>query len=56
VIDEGVYFEGNCKMGANAAAGTSTSTSQTREVTDHSKDSNWARKDEKRPEPVGITR
>jgi hypothetical protein len=43
-------------MGANAGASTSTSTSQAREVSDHSKDNNWARKDEKRPEPVGITR
>ncbi len=49
VIDEGVFFEGNCKMGAT----TGSSTSQARDVTDHSKDSNWARKDEKRPEPVG---
>lgn len=53
VIDEGVFFEGNCKMGANA---TSTSTSQARDVTDHSKDNNWARKDEKRPEPVTVNR
>ena len=52
VIDEGVFFEGNCKMGATGAG---ASTSQARDVSE-SKDSNWARKDEKRPEPVSITR
>jgi cytoskeletal protein CcmA (bactofilin family) len=51
VIDEGVFFEGNCKMGATAA-GTSTSTA--RDVTDNKEA--WPRKDEKRPEPIGINR
>jgi cytoskeletal protein CcmA (bactofilin family) len=53
VIDEGVFFEGNCKMGATTSG---TSTSSARDVTDHTKDGNWARKDEKRPEPAGVTR
>jgi len=53
VIDEGVFFEGNCKMGQTAAG---SSTSQARDVSDHSKDNNWARKDEKRPEPAGVIR
>jgi cytoskeletal protein CcmA (bactofilin family) len=53
VIDEGVFFEGNCKMGATTGAGASTS--QTRDASEN-KDASWARKDEKRPEPVSVTR
>ena len=52
VIDEGVFFEGNCKMGATPGTNASTA----RDVTDHSKDNSWARKDEKRPEPVTVNR
>jgi len=45
VIDEGVFFEGNCKMGSQAAGASSSTTRE------HDKD--WSRKDEpKRPEPV----
>jgi cytoskeletal protein CcmA (bactofilin family) len=51
VIDEGVFFEGNCKMGATAGA-----TATTTQAHHHEQKDNWARKDEKRPEPVGITR
>jgi cytoskeletal protein CcmA (bactofilin family) len=42
VIDEGVFFEGNCKMGS-AQPGSSAPKEQ---------ESNWARKEEKKPEPV----
>jgi len=55
VIDEGVFFEGNCKMGANAGASATQSQSQSRDSHDHSKD-NWARKEEKRPEPASAVR
>ena len=56
VIDEGVFFEGNCKMGANAGASATQSQSQShRDSQDHSKD-NWARKEEKRPEPASAVR
>jgi cytoskeletal protein CcmA (bactofilin family) len=42
VIDEGVFFEGNCKMGSQAG---------TTAARDHDKD--WSRKDDaKRPEPI----
>ncbi|HEX5133670.1 MAG TPA: polymer-forming cytoskeletal protein [Candidatus Krumholzibacteria bacterium] len=49
VIDEGVFFEGNCKMG-------SASPSHTQEHTNSSANTNkdWNRKDEKKPEPVGV--
>ncbi len=45
VIDEGVFFEGNCKMGSTPAGAS------THKETDQNKD--WSRKDDKRPEPVG---
>jgi len=43
VIDEGVFFEGNCKMG-------SSPTGTNKEATENT--NTWARKEEKRPEPV----
>jgi len=53
VIDEGVFFEGNCKMGSAAGSSTSTTVSHT----DHSANANkdWAaRKEERKPEPANI--
>jgi cytoskeletal protein CcmA (bactofilin family) len=47
VIDEGVFFEGNCKMGSTPV-GTST-----HKETDQNQNKDWSRKDDKRPEPVG---
>ena len=45
VIDEGVFFEGNCKMGSSTQSGQSSKETET--------SSSWpARKEEKRPEPV----
>jgi cytoskeletal protein CcmA (bactofilin family) len=49
VIDEGVFFEGNCKMG------TSNSSKGETETTATSSNPSWQRKDEKRPEPA-VTR
>ena len=49
VIDEGVFFEGNCKMG------TSNSSKSETETTATSSNPSWQRKDEKRPEPA-VTR
>lgn len=54
VIDEGVFFEGNCKMGTSQsdkrdAEHTSSTT------TASSNNPSWQRKDEKKPEPV-VTR
>lgn len=52
VIDEGVFFEGNCKMGTATSATSSTSTTVSHSDTSSNKD--WARKDEKKPEPAGV--
>lgn len=51
VIDEGVFFEGNCKMGTSAGSKDDHSTSTT--STSSSNTSSWQRKDEKQPVPVG---
>jgi len=48
VIDEGVFFEGNCKMGSQPAGTVSS-----RENENTTNNANWQKKDEKRPEPVG---
>jgi cytoskeletal protein CcmA (bactofilin family) len=45
VIDEGVFFEGNCKMGSQAGAAATTHKEP---------EANWVRKEEKRPEPVTV--
>ena len=45
VIDEGVFFEGNCKMGSQAGAAASAQKEP---------ESTWARKEEKRPEPITV--
>ena len=56
VIDEGVFFEGNCKMGTSQS-GKSDAESTTSSSTTSASTSNpsWQRKDEKKPEPV-VTR
>jgi cytoskeletal protein CcmA (bactofilin family) len=41
VIDEGVFFEGNCKMGSAATGAKEAETTNS-----------WTRKEEKKPEPV----
>lgn len=46
VIDEGVFFEGNCKMGS-----TNQPSASVQKDSDHS-NKDWQRKDDKRPEPV----
>jgi len=43
VIDEGVFFEGNCKMGSSTSSKEAEATTST---------SSWVRKEDKRPEPV----
>jgi cytoskeletal protein CcmA (bactofilin family) len=48
VIDEGVFFEGNCKMGSQT---TTAQTSSTHKETDTA---SWARKEDKRPEPATV--
>lgn len=53
VIDEGVFFEGNCKMGTSNSKSETETTSSTSSTS--SSNPNWQRKDEKRPEPV-VTR
>jgi cytoskeletal protein CcmA (bactofilin family) len=54
VIDEGVFFEGNCKMGTSNSKSDSdsTHTSSSSSTTSSSSNQSWQRKDEKRPEPV----
>jgi cytoskeletal protein CcmA (bactofilin family) len=47
VIDEGVFFEGNCKMGSSPTGSSKETTESTSTSTN-----TWARKEEKRPEPV----
>jgi len=47
VIDEGVFFEGNCKMGSQAGAGATASAQK-------EPDAAWVRKEEKRPEPITV--
>ena len=51
VIDEGVFFEGNCKMGTSNSKGDHETTSSSAHATSTNKP-DWQRKDEKRPEPV----
>lgn len=51
VIDEGVFFEGNCKMGTSSGAKDAETTSSSH--TANSNNPNWQRKDEKQPVPVG---
>jgi cytoskeletal protein CcmA (bactofilin family) len=52
VIDEGVFFEGNCKMGTSQQGSKSDSDHTTTSSSSNSGSTNWSRKDEKRPEPV----
>jgi cytoskeletal protein CcmA (bactofilin family) len=47
VIDEGVFFEGNCKMGSSAGSSTSSSTQISHQ-------DSWTRKEDKKPEPVTV--
>jgi cytoskeletal protein CcmA (bactofilin family) len=49
VIDEGVFFEGNCKMGSAVGSSSSSTT-----VSHQDSNKDWARKDDKKPEPVGV--
>lgn len=49
VIDEGVFFEGNCKMGSQTTTSQATSTHK-----DSSDTTSWARKEDKRPEPATV--
>lgn len=50
VIDEGVFFEGNCKMGS-AAGSTSTSTQISHQ---DSSNKDWQKKDDRKPEPATV--
>ena len=50
VIDEGVFFEGNCKMGSSPTG----TTKETESTSTSSSTSSWNRKEEKRPEPVTV--
>jgi cytoskeletal protein CcmA (bactofilin family) len=52
VIDEGVFFEGNCKMGTSSGA-TEAEIASSSHTTANSNNPNWQRKDEKPPVPVG---
>lgn len=52
VIDEGVFFEGNCKMGTSAGSSKENDHSTSSSTTGTSSP-NWQRKDEKQPVPVG---
>jgi cytoskeletal protein CcmA (bactofilin family) len=54
VIDEGVFFEGNCKMGS--AANTNSSSHDVSHNTNASPNKDWnrnANKEDKKPEPAG---
>jgi len=53
VIDEGVFFEGNCKMGTSQSGKSDAET--TSSTTASTSNPSWQRKDEKKPEPV-VTR
>lgn len=53
VIDEGVFFEGNCKMGTSQSG--KSDAESTSSTTSSSNNANWQRKEEKKPEPV-VTR
>ncbi|HEX6792068.1 MAG TPA: polymer-forming cytoskeletal protein [Candidatus Krumholzibacteria bacterium] len=57
VIDEGVFFEGNCKMGTSSGKSDSDSVSSSTSTSSSVSGNNpsWQRKDEKKPEPV-VTR
>ena len=50
VIDEGVFFEGNCKMGTSSGSKSESDSAST--TTTSSSNPSWQRKDEKKPEPV----
>lgn len=56
VIDEGVFFEGNCKMGTAQGGKTesdrSASSSSSSSGSVSSSKPDWQRKEEKKPEPV----
>jgi len=53
VIDEGVFFEGNCKMGTSQEGAKAQSDhAPNASAQNNPNNPNWQRKDEKRPEPV----
>ncbi len=52
VIDEGVFFEGNCKMGTSQG-GSKEDHSTSSTSTSSSNNPSWQKKDEKQPVPVG---
>jgi len=53
VIDEGVFFEGNCKMGTSQSDKRDAETTSSTPAS--TSNPSWQRKDEKKPEPV-VTR
>lgn len=55
VIDEGVFFEGNCKMGTSQSGKSDAESTSTSSTSSSSNNANWQRKEEKKPEPV-VTR
>ncbi len=55
VIDEGVFFEGNCKMGTSQSGKSDAESTTSSSTTSSSNNANWQRKEEKKPEPV-VTR
>jgi cytoskeletal protein CcmA (bactofilin family) len=52
VIDEGVFFEGNCKMGTSQSGTSRDSDHATTSSSTNVGNPSWQRKEEKRPEPV----
>jgi cytoskeletal protein CcmA (bactofilin family) len=55
VIDEGVFFEGNCKMGTSQSGKSEAESTSSSTSSSSSHNANWQRKDEKKPEPA-VTR
>ena len=48
VIDEGVYFEGNCRMGTSNSPSSRPNTSA-----DSNKDKQWSKDNDRKPQPAG---
>lgn len=55
VIDEGVFFEGNCKMGTSQSGKSDAESTTGSSTSASSSNQSWQRKDEKKPEPA-VTR
>ena len=54
VIDEGVFFEGNCKMGtSNSKSEADHSTSTSSSTSNQQNQPSWQKKEDKQPVPAG---